>query len=42
MKMFNSRELLREINISSNDTTTVTENTYDTTVLPVGNPVFIG
>jgi hypothetical protein len=42
MKMLYSRELLRNVSVSSDDTTTITKYTYDTAMLPMGDPVFIG
>ena len=40
--MLNTRELLRDIRITTDDAAAVAENTNDTAVLPVGDPVLVG
>jgi len=41
MEMLYARKLFRHVGITTNNTTTITENTNDTAVLPMGDPIFV-
>ena len=40
MERFNAWEIFRLVTISTDNATTITENTYDTAVLPMGDSIF--
>jgi len=42
MKMLNTRELFRNVSVTTNNTTAISEYTYNTAMLPMSDPVFIG